>query len=236
MVHRMRHRILLGEAALCTSATMLLLCGSAGAAEMPTAEVASTTAIHIAPTTLGGVNLRRTPDTSLPPVGFVPAGASPSYHCYEQGQPINADDVWFSVTYGGVTGFYSSEFDDSRFGSPAEIATKYGIPECSRSAAATDQVLPSPQGYGPAPAPEPLEQTSNGDTAWRMTTCVASLGANLVVAVKLIRVLRAGSSILELARLLANGKITVEAIESVTGGILGTQAVIDNCLPLTGAP
>src|SRR5438105_245634 len=64
--------------------------------------------IQIANTGGQGVNMRPTPDTSQPRVGWIPEGASPDYNCWTQGQNINGVDVWFNVNYGGATGYYAS--------------------------------------------------------------------------------------------------------------------------------
>jgi hypothetical protein len=96
----------------------------------PAASLAITAPIHIHGTGGDGVFIRPTPDTSQPARGWMPEGASPDYNCFTYGQMIGNVNVWFSVNYNGVTGFYASYYDDSSYHSEAELTSKYGIPKC----------------------------------------------------------------------------------------------------------
>ena len=81
--------------------------------------------------TTATVNVRSGPSTGYAVIGTVPSGASPTYHCWTQGQNINGVDVWFNMTYGSVTGYISSYYDNSSYSTDAAITSKYGIPNCS---------------------------------------------------------------------------------------------------------
>jgi hypothetical protein len=89
--------------------------------------------IRIAKTGGDGVFMRPGPNTSGKPVGWMPEGASPDYNCFVWGQRINDVPIWFSVNYGGVTGFYASAYDDSTYGSNEELTAKYGVPQCGEA-------------------------------------------------------------------------------------------------------
>jgi uncharacterized protein YraI len=88
------------------------------------------------------VNLRAGTNTGTARVGGLYRGTSPSFNCWAQGQNISGVDVWFNVTYNGVTGFYASYYDDSHYATDADITSEYGIPQCG-----TQQPTPT------APAP-----------------------------------------------------------------------------------
>jgi hypothetical protein len=77
-----------------------------------------------------------------------PEGASPDYHCFVWGERIGNVPIWFNVTHNGVTGFYSSYFDDSSYQSNEELTAKYGVPLCGSPAPA-----PNPP---PAPSTPPV--------------------------------------------------------------------------------
>ena len=111
--------------------------------------------IHISGTGGQGVNMRPTPDTSQPRVGWIPEGASPDFLCFTYGQNIGGVPVWFRVTYGGATGYYASYYDDSHYSSEADLITKYGIPKCGAAA-------PPP----PAPAPSTAQRAINWATPY----------------------------------------------------------------------
>jgi putative amidase-like protein len=106
--------------------------------------------IHITGTAGEGVYIRPEPNTSRPPVGWMPEGASPDYNCFAWGQNIGGVPIWFNVNWGGVTGFYASYYDDSSYHSNEELTAKYGVPLCGASA-------PSP---APAPAPSPAPEVA----------------------------------------------------------------------------
>lgn len=100
----------------------------------PTAASAAAAPIQITGTEGAGVKIRPTPDTSQAPMGLIPESASPDYICFIYGEVINGVPIWFSVTYGGVTGYYSSAFDNSTYRSDEELTAKYGVPRCGSSA------------------------------------------------------------------------------------------------------
>lgn len=122
----------------------------AGIAFPKAAAQARSTGIRVANTGGEGVRLRPTSDTSQPSVGWMPEGASPDYHCYEWGERINDVPVWFNVTYNGVTGFYSSYYDDSRYADDAELQSRYGVPKCGEGAPPSTAPTPAPTASWPA--------------------------------------------------------------------------------------
>lgn len=94
--------------------------------------------------TTANVNMRPGPSTtSGNPITTIPAGVSPSFNCWAQGQNINGVDVWFNVTYNGRTGFYASYYDNSSYSTDAQITSKYGIRNCSTSQTPPSQPPPS---------------------------------------------------------------------------------------------
>jgi len=124
--------------------------------------VAISAPIHITNTGGEGVFIRPQPDTSQPPVGWMPEGASPDYNCFAWGQNINGVPIWFSVNYSGKTGYYASYFDDSSYHSNEELTAKYGVPLCG-SAAPAPAPAPTPApAPAPAPAPSPGAAPSSG--------------------------------------------------------------------------
>jgi hypothetical protein len=89
-------------------------------------------AIH----TTAAVNLRPGPSaTSGPPLDTMQKGATPLYHCWTQGQVVNGVDVWFNVTFGTKTGYYTAAYSSSSFSRDSQISTKYGLPRCGSAAA-----------------------------------------------------------------------------------------------------
>lgn len=100
-------------------------------------------------------NIRPVPNTTQNPIGRIPEGASPEYNCFTYGQVINGVPVWFSVNYGGVTGFYASYYDDSSYRSEAELTGKYGIPKCGSIPPSAPAPGPTPAPPSPAAAPPP---------------------------------------------------------------------------------
>jgi hypothetical protein len=118
--------------------------------------------IHVTAT----VNIRPGATTaSGNPLGTIPQGASPDFHCWAQGQNISGVDVWFNVTWSGITGYYASYYDDSSYATDAQITTKYGIPQCGSSTPAPPAPTPPP----PAPAPSNavwIGSPVNGMWAW----------------------------------------------------------------------
>lgn len=108
-----------------------------------TSALAISAPIHIHGTGGEGVYIRPEANTSGPPIGWMPEGASPDYNCFAWGQNIGGVPIWFSVNYGGVTGYYASYYDDSSYHSNEELTAKYGVPLCG-------SVPPSPP---PSPAP-----------------------------------------------------------------------------------
>jgi hypothetical protein len=109
--------------------------------------------IHISGTAGEGVFIRSEPNTSRPPVGWMPEGASPDYNCFAWGQNIGGVPIWFNVNYNGVTGYYASYYDDSSYHSNEELTAKYGVPLCGSSPPASS--LPASPSPSPAPSPSP---------------------------------------------------------------------------------
>jgi hypothetical protein len=110
--------------------------------------------IHISGTGGDGVFIRPTPNTSQPAIGWMPEGASPDYHCYVWGQVIGTVPIWFNVTWNGITGFYTSYYDDSSYSSDAELQSKYGIPLCG---AAPPPTTPPSTTTTPPPTTTPTQ-------------------------------------------------------------------------------
>lgn len=102
---------------------------TSGAAVAVTAGPAAAMSAPIRTTSF--VNVRPGPSTgSGNPRTVLPPGTSPAFNCWIQGQNIGGVDVWFSVNYGGVTGYYASYYDNSSYSSDSQITSKYGIPHC----------------------------------------------------------------------------------------------------------
>jgi hypothetical protein len=81
--------------------------------------------------TTTAVNIRPGPSTgSGAPLATMPTSTSPTYHCWTQGQTVNGVDVWWNVTWGTVTGYYSGAYDNSKYASDSDITGKYGVPPC----------------------------------------------------------------------------------------------------------
>ena len=112
--------ILLGLTALCSPVSMVALEGKALAVKAP---------IHL----IESVNLRSGPGPGFERVGGISRGTSPTFNCWVEGTRIGNNNVWFNVTvgYAGVTGYYSSYFDDSHYATNSQIRSKYRIPHCT---------------------------------------------------------------------------------------------------------
>lgn len=181
--------------------------------------------IEIRGTAGRGVALRPTPDTTHPPIGRIPDGATPQYLCFADGQVVDGVRIWFSVSYAGTAGYYSSAYDTARYGSAAEITRTYGVAPCGTTTAEPAPPVTS----GPAAIKDAAAGPSPLDDVWKVAKCGAVLVTYSVVAARLIRVLRKGSSTYGLARMLVSGEVTRETVVTVASGILGVQDVIDNC-------
>jgi cell wall-associated NlpC family hydrolase len=109
------------------AATVLLSTGTVAA-------IAASPALAIsAPIkTTAYVNIRPGTSTSSgSALAVMPPGTSPDFHCWAVGQNINGVNVWFKVTYDGVTGYYASYYDNSSYSTDSQITSKYGIPPCT---------------------------------------------------------------------------------------------------------
>ena len=105
------------------------------------------------------VNLRPGPSTtSGNPLTVMPSGTSPNFLCWTQGQNINGVDVWFQVTYAGLTGYYASYYDNSSYTTDSQITSKYGIPQCG--------AVPPPPATTNGQKAIAWAQTKLGQTAW----------------------------------------------------------------------
>jgi uncharacterized protein YraI len=124
--------------------------------------------IHISGTAGEGVYIRTGPGTSYGIVGWMPEGTSPDYNCFSWGQNINGVPIWFSVNYGGVTGYYASFYDDSSYHSNEELTAKYGVPLCG-SPPPTSAPTPAPA-TSPAPAP-----AASGDHVYPVTNAAGGI-------------------------------------------------------------
>jgi hypothetical protein len=103
------------------------------------AALAASAPIHVT----DDVNLRAGTDASTARVGGLYRGTSPSFNCWAQGQNVNGVDIWFNVTYNGVTGYYASFFDDSSYATDAQITSKYRIRPCGESSAPVAPQVPA---------------------------------------------------------------------------------------------
>ncbi len=117
--------------------------------------------IRIAGTGGEGVNIRPTPDTSQPALGRIPEGTSPNYICYTYGQMIGNVNVWFQVSYNGVTGYYASYYDDSHYSSEADLEARYHIPKCGAA--------PAPPRSTPRSGSQFMVTNASGGVYWRST-------------------------------------------------------------------
>ncbi|MCK9928828.1 amidase domain-containing protein [Frankia sp. Mgl5] len=166
---RRRQAVLRGSAAFAVAVGY-------GALSGPPAE-ASAQPIRIVGTNNIGVGLRPAPDMNQPIIGGIPEGQSPDYHCYVRGQNVGGTDVWFYVTYGGVTGYYTSFYDDVPLEFQADLEGHYGIPRCDvQSPAPTPAPPPTDarinvtpdQGVEVVPPPATVEYDRNVAVAWAM--------------------------------------------------------------------
>jgi cell wall-associated NlpC family hydrolase len=122
---RVRPRLLAtaAAAAVTSGAVLVMTAGPAAAMSAPI----QTTAY---------VNVRPGPSVSSgSPLAVMPPGTSPDFNCWTQGQNIGGVDVWFSINYHGVTGYYASYYDNSSYSTDSQITSKYGIPHCGSAAA-----------------------------------------------------------------------------------------------------
>jgi cell wall-associated NlpC family hydrolase len=86
------------------------------------------------------VNIRPGTSTSSGnPLAVMPPGTSPDFHCWAVGQNVNGVNVWFNVSYNGVTGYYASYYDNSSYSTDSQITSKYGIPPCGSGGSSTAQ-------------------------------------------------------------------------------------------------
>jgi uncharacterized protein YraI len=109
--------------------SLLAVAAASGAMVALTAGPAAAISAPIKTTT--SVNVRPGPSTgSGNPLTVMPAGTSPDFICWKQGQNIGGVDVWFRVTYHGLTGYYASYYDNSSYSTDGQITSKYGIPSC----------------------------------------------------------------------------------------------------------
>ena len=117
---RARLRLLMSAAtaALASCAALAMTAGPAAAMSAP---IKTTTYVNIRPGPSTG---------SGNPLTVMPPGTSPDFNCWTQGQNIGGVDVWFSVNYHGVTGYYASYYDNSSYSTDSQITSKYGIPNC----------------------------------------------------------------------------------------------------------
>ena len=105
-------------AALASCAALAMTAGPAAAMSAP---IKTTTSVNVRPGPSTG---------SGNPLTVMPPGTSPDFNCWTQGQNIGGVNVWFSVNYHGVTGYYASYYDNSSYSTDSQITSKYGIPHC----------------------------------------------------------------------------------------------------------
>jgi|GEM_PF-6515070 len=92
------------------------------------------TSFSSAITIQSNVNIRPSPDKSQPQLVEMPAGSTPRYICYADGQNIDGTTTWFYIEWQGVTGYYSSVADDVPLAKQSDIEGNYGIPRCGTGA------------------------------------------------------------------------------------------------------
>lgn len=151
---RTLHRLLTGAVvALVLAVVGIAVHGQAANSQRPRlAAYASSIAIVV------DVNIRATPDTSQAPLTLMPAGSTPTYICYVDGEDEQGTTKWFYVTWNGVTGYYSSIADDVPLALQNNIEGNYGIPRCGtgtdiNQGSASDILLdPAPTVYNRAAA------------------------------------------------------------------------------------
>ncbi len=96
------------------------------------------------------VNLRTGPSTSADIITVMPEGSKPTYVCYKFGERVGGEgnlgtELWFKVTYGFATGYYTSYYDDVPLSKQSNITANYYIMECLTDNDITDvyDVVPS---------------------------------------------------------------------------------------------
>lgn len=105
------------------TAVCLAACGTSVNAE----PVGSTTR---AITITEQVRIRPNPNTQNPELAMMPAGATPTYICFADGEYVGGTTKWFKVSWNGVEGYYSSIADDVPLSLQNDIQENYGIPKC----------------------------------------------------------------------------------------------------------
>lgn len=121
ITRRFRPRMLASAAAVAIASAAAAAVTAAGPAAAMSAPIKTTTAVNVRPGPSTG---------SGNPLTVMPAGTSPDFNCWTQGQNIGGVNVWFSVNYHGVTGYYASYYDNSSYSTDSQITSKYGIPNC----------------------------------------------------------------------------------------------------------
>ncbi len=58
----------------------------------------------------------------------MPTGTSPTFNCWTTGPVVGYVNVWFSITWSGISGYYASYYDDSHYPTDSDITSIYGIP------------------------------------------------------------------------------------------------------------
>jgi Putative amidase domain len=157
-IRHKRHRIV--SATIVTLACLFASAGNAWGISAP---------IQVAGTDGEGIFIRPEPNTSQSPLGWMAEGASPEYICFTHGEMVGNVNVWFNVTYNGVTGYYASFYDNSSYKNDAELTAKYGVPACT-AAPPIPQAPISGSGSGsssvPTPAPSGASFNRRAAAAW----------------------------------------------------------------------
>ena len=71
------------------------------------------------------------PTTASSALGVMPSGTSPTYNCWTTGPVVGYVNVWFSISWNGISGYYASYYDNSRYPTDSDITALYGIQPCA---------------------------------------------------------------------------------------------------------
>lgn len=78
----------------------------------------------------GYVNLRPHPRREGEPIATIPHGATPNYECYARGENVNGTTLWLKVNWQGLTGYYSSYYDNIPLSDQNNMEIYYGLYAC----------------------------------------------------------------------------------------------------------
>lgn len=161
----MIRRIMLALPLPLTLMVALVMYVAGGSAASVSLALASSEPITITNTNGIGVGIRTEPAMAAPKIGGIPEGQSPDYHCYVHAEYVYGTTLWFNVTYGGVTGWYTSFYDDVPLSWQGDIEGNYGIHRCG----AEQQAAPAPASPpAPTAAQQPLAYDRDTAVVWAL--------------------------------------------------------------------